>query len=199
MTSVIHTPTANELAHLATPLTALPSLGWVAPNRCEPTLINPIKNIYSVKPLGGLWLSPLNNTQCTKWGNWLKREKWFLDEDPASFVHQTISLIQDSRILTISSWGDFQEILSKYLLLHPDFEERLEWDLPSEFIDFEQMAEDWDGLYLTARGQASTRFGPGGLLMNTPNLYGWDLESLLLFTPKVIKKVGEPKIVSLIK
>lgn len=41
-------------------------------------------------------------------------------------------------------------------------------------IDYEVMSKDYDGIYMTREGEADTRF-------SNPSLYGWDVESLLLF------------------
>ncbi len=41
-------------------------------------------------------------------------------------------------------------------------------------LDFEKLARDFDGIWLTAEGQWDTR-------MTSPNLYGWDVECVLFF------------------
>jgi hypothetical protein len=47
--------------------------------------------------------------------------------------------------------------------------------------DFEAMANlGYDAIYLTAKGQTETRFGP-------PSLYGWDCESVLIMNPQGVK------------
>lgn len=47
---------------------------------------------------------------------------------------------------------------------------------------FKDISDHYDGILLTAAGQEATRFSTDG------NLYGWDVESLLLFNAECINK-----------
>lgn len=169
---------------------ALPALGWVARDECDLTLMGRVQNMYAVKPMGGLWVSPQLGGTATVWSNWLEREGFGLVEGEEAFLYQAVVLKPEARVLCIDSWDDFARILSAYLLLHEDFSK---YNLNSQFLDFERMSEDWDAIYLTDEGQWATRFtkvAPGKL--DGPCLYGWDLESVLILNAEAIAEVGAP-------
>lgn len=181
-----------DLAHLAIPVPDLPRFGWIADEVCDRGLIQPIRNINAVKPLGGLWVSPyIEDMPGTVWSTWLEHEGYGLISDRDAYVCQDVDLAINARILRIDTWTDFTEVLSAYLLISPLMEMLSECGIASQFFDFEAMAQDWDGVFLTDKGQVETRYGTCGSL-RSPNLYGWDLESLLILNPEAIVNVGEP-------
>ena len=51
-----------------------------------------------------------------------------------------------------------------------------------KFPDFEKVALEFDAIHLTTRGMMETRFTP----FETPDLYGWDCESVLVLNRDVI-------------
>lgn len=120
--------------------------------------VMPIKNGHFVKGEGGFWTSTYSNGG-SHWLEWCEREQqytpsrrelWLLTVDPSA------------RILKINTRSDLIEAHEKYGYTDFGF---------MKVLDFEKMAEDYDGMWLTRRGEMETRFG-------LPiNLYGWDVES----------------------
>lgn len=132
---------------------------WVAPTNAK----------YGNKPIGGLWGSPLaiRGKFASPWHEWCYYEMphWIL-EDCVTF-----ELKEDTRIYEIDCLEDLEILVSNYKIpTTPETEiiTRLE-----SLLDFEKIARDYDAIYLTDRGEASTRF-------SVPSLYGWDCESILI-------------------
>jgi len=71
-------------------------------------------------------------------------------------------LKEDTKILTIDSLYDLKQICSQFI-----------------DIDFASILEDYDAIYLTEKGFKETH-------LSTPNLYGWDCETLLVLNKNVI-------------
>lgn len=184
-----------EHLRVATPL--LPDLGWLAPEPIDLGAINPVQNISANKPLGGLWLSPiLEGKSGTMWSEWLESEGVGLyDERGQTVVSQKVKIRADARLLMITTWEDFQEVLSAYLLIDPIFEALGSSGSPlnCQFFDFERIAQEWDGIYLTDEGQWATRYAPdrNASIFSTPSLYGWDLESVLIFNARSVEALGD--------
>lgn len=126
-----------------------------------------------VKPLfGGLWASPYEENETTEWENFVK--EIFGDSSHPMNYKIIFELKENSKIYTINSYIDLLRLLKNYTL-------KTEIDFKRQrFIDFEKMSKDYDGLLLTSNGQIETRF-------SFPGLYGWDVESLLLFNIKCIQ------------
>lgn len=131
-----------------------------------PELFKPVKNRRFVKPEGGLWTSTWDaGKQSSAWVDWCRDEdfdqevanRWFL-----------LTPYANARILTIDTVADMETMYKQY----PD-------QMPSfsflNMIDFERMAQDYDAMRVTERGQWATR------LSHPRNLYGWDCESTCWF------------------
>lgn len=129
------------------------------------SLILPIKNkLFSNKPEGGLWCSPLESED--GWKEFLISNDWNIDtlEKPVIF-----ELKPDSKILKIDSYEDLKNCVSI-------FEKKFypEHSYLKDFLDYEKLALEYDVIWLTANGQYDTR-----MAFDT-NLYGWDCECLLI-------------------
>lgn len=72
----------------------------------------------------------------------------------------------DAKIFTIDSRNDLYLLLSEYKLDNPKINYKTA-------IDFEKISKDYDAIHLTSNGQINTRFGDY-------DLYGWDVDSLLV-------------------
>lgn len=168
-------PTALELSHLAIRGEQLPPLAFAHSEAFSHELITPVKNVTWVKPAGGLWLSPLTGSGRTAWTDFLTRGGPELYDSDLNCTPMAVAA--DARILRIDSLDDLREIVSAYLFFP-------EWDLPifQQLIDFEKLALDWHGLYLTEAGQWRTR----RMDMTMPTLHGWDLESVVIFDASVV-------------
>ena len=127
-----------------------------APDR---SMIQRVSNAGWVKPNGGIWTSPQGSTY--GWREWCASES-FGSADAQEF---TLTPKPGTRVAVIDSLADLEALIAFY---------------PSEDIigkpvlDFEAMARDYDGLWLTEEGQWATR-------MTTPGLYGFDMECILFF------------------
>lgn len=141
------------------------------PKRPSQELFKPVfhdKQTNNNKPKGGLWTSTHtpDDTYPSQWiewgvvdgGNfWLKMDWWLLTPDP------------NARIITIDSYEDLEVLQARY----PLQQEGIWEDLP--LLDFTKIAQDYDAMNLTGRGQIKTR------LTYPLSLYGWDCESTLWF------------------
>lgn len=138
-------------------------------------LFKAIKNTrsgFAKKPIGGLWAcryEPDNEGRVSAWDTWCDYEEF-----PGSWDEGVLfNLKSSARVYTIDSFKDFAELMKKYEYQSKEdnfffggFSERV--------LDFEALAEDFDALELTAKGQDETRW-------STPyDLYGWDIPSLLV-------------------
>lgn len=146
----------------------MPQLYVARKNSFNPDSIRPVKNQHFVKPDWGLWTSTFNpeGKYASGWVEWCAGEmpEWIVD------MHAFLLTVSPTaRVYTIDSLGDLVSLVSKY---------PLKTDIPQlkqfEWIDWEAVSRDYDGVYLTDEGQWATRF-------STPSLYGWDSESTLWF------------------
>lgn len=113
------------------------------------------------KPKGGLWTSTLDGDS-SAWIDWCKRERWGLSEGMGKFA---LYPEDDVDVFVVDVYDDLEQLVEDY---------PRDIQFPRPLIDFEKMAEDYDGMQVTERGQAETRFGK-------VNLYGWDCESTFWF------------------
>jgi hypothetical protein len=123
----------------------------------------PIKNRNFVKPTGGLWASPVDSE--FGWKEWNEQNQF--RDCSQSF---SLRLKENARLYVIDTLQDLESaplLQYEYMTL----------------IDFEALAKDYDGIWLTFEGMAETRF-------STPlDLYGWDCESVLLFNDECFELI----------
>lgn len=122
-----------------------------------------IENNNWVKPKGGLWTSPIESNWA--WKHWCESEQFRDCDEENSF---TISLKPDAKILKIDEAGDLMGLPKKILIesiVYPDFE---------------KLAEMYDAIWLTEKGQWETRYS------QPMSLYGWDCESVLILNESCI-------------
>lgn len=127
------------------------------PNR---DAVKPIVNQRSfVKPLGGLWTTPVG---APTWSDWCRDSDW---GDWPDHGRHVLTPRADVRVAVVGSLRDLLALIEAYpgeSLMEP-------------VVDFERMAGDgWDGIWLTDAGFRATH-------LSSPGLYGWDLESTLWF------------------
>lgn len=147
----------------------------------DPARFRPIRGIGTgwVKPHGGtgLWTSPVTaraedgTPTDSAWLEWCRSE---MDSDTSSQHLTEITPTRDARLLLIDS----QEHLIAIVGAYPESDSQ--WpDRGRDYPNWEALADDgWDGVYLTDRGQWATRLPRSG-----PDLYSWDLESMLWLHP----------------
>jgi len=146
----------------------------------DPSKFKPIKNnpLPDKKPFppSGLWTSPLNSGW--GWKEWNEVEDY--RECKENFV---VELSESARIFKIDCEADLANIPIVEVLEI----EGVKFNIPalrSWGIDFEKLAEDYDAFWLTERGQSETRFS------RPFSLYGWYVESVLVFRADVLTQIS---------
>jgi len=136
--------------------------------RYIPQLVGQIKNEGFVKPLGGLWTSPVNSDW--GWKDWNAGEQYSECDEENSFV---LKFLEGTKLLVINSLDDLLKLpMIESTYLRSD-----------KYLDFELLAKVADGLWLTSKGMSETH------LSRPINLYGWDCESVLIFNPICCKQI----------
>jgi len=139
----------------------------------------PIKNdemTFRYKPDGGFWTSTWREeTQDSEWVEWCRGENFASPDESNWFL---LTPKEDSKLYVIDTYADLERLLAYYPWTSP-----LAKSLPRESyllkyytgIDFERLAQDYDGLHLTYEGN-------NRLHLSYPlNLNGWDAESTVWF------------------
>ena len=132
---------------------------------CEELFVR-VKNAEYLKPLGGLWASPVGcEYGWKKWGEL----NHFGDFSTSFLTHYK------GRTLTIDSYRDLEAVIWKSGGKMNLFSAR--------YPDYEAMfASGVDAIYLTEAGEEETRF-------TDPGLYGWDCECVFVMNPKCLSKI----------
>lgn len=143
----------------------------------NPNKFETVKNreFPKVKPTGGLWTSTYTEKECipSGWLEWCKIEQ-FISEKKINGI--LLKPKKECKITEIDTLNDLKMILKKYPT-KPNIIDEIH-------IDFEKLANDFDGLHLTDEGQWNTR-------LTRPNLYGWDSESTIWFNPDCLEQIGK--------
>lgn len=129
-----------------------------------------IKNEAFVKPFGGLWASPYIENGKFK-SKWHEFASYGL---PNTIYNYGVlfNLKKNAKVYIIDTYEDFSNLLK-------DNKQSTELDelfnSPRfSFLDFEKLAKTYDAIFLTSKGERETRY------FRRANLYGWDVESLLV-------------------
>ena len=127
----------------------------------KPEIFRAVKNVGRVKPIWGLWTSPIKSNW--GWKDWCLAENFRTCDDSDSF---NLRFKEGSKILVIDSLQDLEK-LPKYKV---EYTERFS----KEYPDFELLSKECDAIWLTEKGQTETH------LSHPLSLYGWDCESILI-------------------
>ena len=158
----------------------------------SPYYFGEISNCYGfTKPSGGLWASPLalHNNYVSDWHECSEMMGFTIPPEACVFEFK-----KDARVFIIDSQPDLMklfQIVGDYTPVELDFElTRM------KTLDFEKASKLYDVIYLTERGQLTTR-----LPIENPsyNLYGWDCESCVVLNFDVIAKQRPVKIRNRVK
>jgi hypothetical protein len=125
---------------------------------------NIVNKKFFCKPLGGFWVSSyLGPARISAWREWCVSDMphWIVDVDLYKVV-----INPDAHIYEIDTQADLVSLHNRYPANYGF----------GKYLNFEAIARNYDGIHLTEDGQWATRYGSG------INLYGWDLESTVLFT-----------------
>lgn len=143
------------------------------------------------KPRGGLWASPMGSI--LSWKDWCLSENFRVSELKTFCMFK---LKPGSRIYVINTFNDLLEIPFYYDM------DILEGHA-KRFIDFERMKkEGYQGIFLTANGERSTMYSPplvsdGRDKIVDVDLFGWDVESLLIFDYNCLVPITETRRIKL--
>lgn len=130
-------------------------------NEFSPEVFKKPENGDWIKPKkGGLWTSPTDSKW--GWGDWCRAEDFRTETLKNHFL---IKMNPDARILVIDSLADLQAM---------HFKKLIEPQRLSCKIDFEKIAEDYDAIWLTEKGESETRYS------RPLTMYGWDVETVLI-------------------
>lgn len=134
----------------------------------DPSRVQSVQNQAFIKPLGGLWTSPVNSDW--GWRDWCKSEEFRDCEDKNSFH---LRLHTWAKVYVIDCMEDLLRLPRRKM-----FEE-----FYKEIPNYELIAKDYDAIWLTERGQNETRFG------NEIDLYGWDCETVFIMNATCVYQV----------
>lgn len=131
------------------------------------TKMNPILDNETgvLKPHGGLWTSTYKGEGYgSEWLQWSYNTGWY-EQDPPMWLLTP----KDANLLVIDTYKDLEKMMDQYSSpFVPDLS-------LIRKIHFGKIAEKYDGIHLTSKGQAQTRFS------YPYNLHGWDVECTLWF------------------
>ena len=120
------------------------------------------------KPLGGFWACRKSSDD---WLKWCKAEEYMSSESLRKSIDFT--LISNSKIYTIDTVEDLAQLIKKYPM-KKGFPSMFSKIFPYHTVNWELMSRDYDGVEL----------------VNEPllhwELYGWDINSIVIFNPRVI-------------
>ena len=138
----------------------------------------PFKNdemTFRYKPEGGLWTSTWREeTHDSEWVEWCRGEKFGSPDESNWFL---FTPKEESRLYIIDSYADLERLLSTYPFESPLIKGLEDSHLRHYYvgIDFERLAQDYDGLHLTSEGNSR-------LHISYPlNMNAWDAESTVWF------------------
>jgi len=140
----------------------------------DPDRFRPITGTYGwVKPTAGTGLWTATVTGRNEHGHpvdsgWLEYRRDEMADDITGTLLTEILPQRDARILLIDDQQHLIDLVSA-------FPAHYRWNSDEQYPDWVGLAAaGWDAVHLTDRGQWKTRIPDTG-----PNLYGWDIESVL--------------------
>lgn len=160
-------------------MTTIPSI--IEVEHCGNDHLEPIYSVCETpihgfpKPhSGGLWTSPVDSEN--NWRKWCERENYNIGHLGKSFRMK----VSTKHLLIIDNYDDFVR-----RMVYPGIIRLHQSGLP--IIDWKQLVSRYNGIWLTARGEAETRYA------HPYNLYGWDCETVFLFNKKPIIQISTNK------
>lgn len=141
-------------------------------------LFENVRNRCHVKPLGGLWASPV---RCAYgWESWCLEQEFNLDGLVESF--QTV---YTGRTLIVNCVEDLNDLIWQRHDFNTNFRDCYWFNWP----DYEAMARHGiDAIYLTEEGEFVTRH-------TKPGLYGYDCECVFVMNPYCVKNTVEKELI----
>lgn len=143
----------------------------------------PVYNRYlSNKPYGGLWACPTKDVDIG-WDTWCKNEGFRLEYLKEHF---DFKISNKAKILTIR---DIKDLKNLPRIVNKEIEEFVSRDTMNLDIDFEKLKEDYDGMMVwiyRSKDIDKELMCCDGIYYK---LYGWDVDTLLVFNPNIIEEV----------
>lgn len=152
-------------------------------SKFDKSLFCPISNReFSNKPYGGLWSCPTKDVDID-WKTWSEGNDFSLDRLKEHFDFK----IKDSaKILEIKDIKDLDKLPR---IRNERIRTLLEFDRMNSDIDFEELAKDYDGImvwmYRSTDISYETKLFDGMYY----RLYGWDVDTLVVFNPDIIEEI----------
>lgn len=143
----------------------------------------PIQNhgsafIKKPAPGTGLWTSTWDAEEKTSdWVEWCSGENFGTPYSDNWFL---LTPKSDVKLYIIDGAGDLTRLLKEYEWIDPFYRNRLDERFMRRFatgIDFERLAQEYDGLHLTHRGNNQLHLN----IMGDHDLNAWDVESTVWF------------------
>ena len=138
----------------------------------------PIKNMPRInnKPIGGLWAC---NAAEEEWEKWCKSEGFNVKDYTDDNNSFKFKLSEEARILLIDSEEACQQVFKKYPYVPKDDMSWMEWNPFARFIDFEQIAREYDVIEIENLHKYK-------YLLQT-----WDINCILVLNPNVVVATPE--------
>lgn len=102
----------------------------------------------------------------------MRGEQWY-GPNTHGFNVWLLEVDQSARVYTVDTVSDLKQLHKSYGGVR-DRGDLSYFRFLAAWLDWHAIAQDFDGVHLTERGQALTRF-------SDPSLYGWDCESTAWF------------------
>lgn len=138
------------------------------------------------RPQGGYWLSEYtpNDEFPSIWLKWIyANDEPMVVEFHSRPYYSIYQIKEEAKLYLINTYHDLLKLIIKYPLI----EGRV------TYIDFEKVAREWDGIYLTRKGFDSCEYPDKNVLLqynvlegNEPTLKGWEIPSLVVFNPEIL-------------
>lgn len=136
----------------------------------DPDLFRPIRNEF-VKPLGGMWASPVGAGY--GWKDWNENSNFRECDEANSF---RFTLKEGANVVHIYSVDDLKGL--------PQRKKKLLWS--SCMLDFEKMLEQGVDAIELHLSEEKEHEPTGGLYFE---LYGWDCDSILIMNKDIIQMI----------
>lgn len=131
------------------------------------------------KPHGGLWSSPTKDVD-VGWARWCIQEEFYTDKLDKYF---DFKLKDSARVLRIEKIKDLEKL--PRVNIYDGFDGLKTLNTMNFDIDFEEIAKNYDAILVYMYRDEESK----GMKSMYYELYGWDVDTLLVLNPDVIKEI----------
>ena len=171
----------------------LPTQVFVSHSKPEASKITPLLNERFWKPLGGLWTSTFGDDG-GEWVRWLDGQNYTLD-DPRWGGDLWLLEPKEANLAVVAHPSDLRELCASYP--HPEldhFNSLSERFKSFEFVDWERLSQDYDGLHVP--NPWPWRFGYGDDFDYAASMFFYTMDAECTCWARWCFE-GEPRIASL--